>query len=87
MNPENSIFIFILYSDLPDPGSRPVLNRSFFIWIRNRSDPSFLKRTGTGSGRILAEIWPVPDPVSLERLCFPRSASFSFYIHNINIIV
>ena len=44
------------------------------IRIRFRPDINF---NGSGSGRILAEFWPDPDPVSLEKLCFPPSAFFS----------
>ena len=57
----------------PDPA-----DLAFFFWIRIRPDTNFKKRSG--SGRILADIWPDPDPVILERLCFPPSVFFQFNI-------
>ena len=41
-------------------------------------DPNFKKRSEPETDRILAEIWLGLDPVNMERLCFPPSASFSF---------
>ena len=68
----------VVSSVLPDPagfghfllgsGSGRIVNKKK-IRIRFRPDLNF---NGSGSGRILAEIWPDPDPVSLEKLFFLR---------------
>ena len=68
--------LLIKSSDLPDlrSGSGSGWIRPFFAWIRIRPDSKLKKRSGSGSGRILAEIWPDPDPVILKNVCFPPSA-------------
>ena len=71
---QNKMYILI-FSDLPDPipGSGIGRIRPFFAWIQPDID---LKKI-SGSGRILTEIWPDPDRISLEKLYFPPSAFFS----------
>ena len=62
------LVIYRIQDPVPDP--------AIFYLDPARSD--FEKKiSGSGSGRILAEIWPDPDPVNLEKLCFPPSAFFS----------